>query len=118
MNYATLGQLTKQKYPQYEGLSDEELGRRVAQKYPQYQAKITSDKEPITQPGQTLLQSAVESLLPAPSAIAKDVKASEKVPTYVNSQNDQTQKLLDLTDKIKYARSIGDKNMENEAIAE
>lgn len=41
MTIEELGKNTKNKYPQYAGLSDAEVGNKVLQKYPQYQAQIT-----------------------------------------------------------------------------
>lgn len=40
MNYADLGRRVKEKYPDYQGVDDEELGRKVAAKYPEYEAQI------------------------------------------------------------------------------
>src|SRR5262245_49331067 len=34
------GQMIKQKYPDYAGYSDEEIGQRMLAKYPQYQYRI------------------------------------------------------------------------------
>lgn len=41
MNTAQFGQTIKQKYPQYNDLTDEEVGTRMLQKYPQYKDMVS-----------------------------------------------------------------------------
>ena len=44
MTIEELGQLTKTKYPQYNGRSDKEVGEAVLKKYPVYQSRIDGYK--------------------------------------------------------------------------
>lgn len=46
MTIEELGQKTKAKYPQYQGLSDTEVGQKVLEKYPDYQSQITGQTGP------------------------------------------------------------------------
>lgn len=53
MNSTEIGVLVKQKYPQYQGLSDEEVGNLTLQKYPQYggmQSTPSANPTPVNQP--------------------------------------------------------------------
>ena len=45
MTIEQLGQATKAKYPQYQNVSDADLGKKILEKYPQYQSRITTDKQ-------------------------------------------------------------------------
>jgi len=41
MDLQQFGATVKQKYPQYNNYSDEEIGQKMLDKYPQYKSKVT-----------------------------------------------------------------------------
>lgn len=45
MNLKEFGQSVKSKYPQYSGVSDEELANKVLEKYPEYRNRITPEEK-------------------------------------------------------------------------
>lgn len=61
MNLQEFGQSVKQKYPQYQSMSDEDVANSVLKKYPQYQSKIDTTQP--SQPAQTPAPAKDESFL-------------------------------------------------------
>ena len=60
MNIEQFGQIIKQKYPEYQDISDIELSQKVLNKYPQYQDMITT--ETVISPQETTSGSLLQRL--------------------------------------------------------
>lgn len=76
-DYAKLGQLVKQKYPEYQTMDDEELGKRTIAKYPEY-ASVTRTPETPKETG--FVQSLAQGIVKTPVQVYK--AASSLVPAF------------------------------------
>ena len=63
MTILELGQLMKQKYPQYKEIPDEELGNRILAKYPEYQGRISRPEVKDTRSGVEKVASGAASIV-------------------------------------------------------